>query len=84
MQTGDRLTYHPETIAAEMAHFGSAMARAMASVKQMQGEVTTAQSRKQSGTRAGEQERLARYNSNVAQAIALLQDVDTMQLPGIP
>jgi hypothetical protein len=38
MQTGDRLTYHPETAAAELAKFPAAVAQAQAAVNALNSE----------------------------------------------
>jgi alpha-glucosidase (family GH31 glycosyl hydrolase) len=69
-QTGDRLTYHPETISKELTHFHAILPQAIESVEKMR----KLQHKKQLDDRVTGKT-IARYDSNVAQATALLQDI---------
>ncbi len=80
MQTGDRLTYHPETISTELTHFHALLPKAIASVDKMRNAVTEEREKelaKQYGPnwQAEMKEKFERYNSNVAQAAALVNDL---------
>jgi len=80
MQTGDRLTYRPETAATELAHFQKELPKAIQQVDGMKNAITPEDQRKiakvlgknwQNSATAN----LANYRSEVARAIVQLQDV---------
>jgi alpha-glucosidase (family GH31 glycosyl hydrolase) len=70
MQTGDRLSYHPETASREIAHFQQILPQAVASVSDMLHAGNPSGDTRQPSPKA-----LARYKTNVAQATALMQDI---------
>jgi len=79
MQTGDRVGYHPETIAAEIAQRPQAFAKAVGSVQAM---VTVADSDEQVAKLLGSQnvkvqptpEQIARYRLLMHRALTQAQD----------
>jgi alpha-glucosidase (family GH31 glycosyl hydrolase) len=80
MQTGDRLSYHPETISKELGYFRAVLPQAITDVDKM-GAATAMHREQQQAQHLGGNFRgasrkvLARYDSNVIQAGALLQDI---------
>ncbi len=80
MQTGDRISYHPETIEKELAHFETVLPQAIASVDKMQQAGTMQQEKQQAQHLHGlwqhaSAQVLARYDTNVTKAGALLHDI---------
>ncbi len=70
MQTGDRLSYHPETISNELAHFRKVLPQAIAGVDRMLQAQHADDSFKPASASM-----LAKYDTNVAHAKALLRDI---------
>jgi alpha-glucosidase len=85
MQTGDRLTYHPETVSQELTHFHQELPKAIEDVHKMTTAITPADQEKIANI-LGENwqhsivAHLATYQSDVARATAQLQDVSTSPL----
>lgn len=82
MQTGDRLSYHPETISKELAHFHTILPQAIAIVNKMRQSSAMKHEKQQAQHLTGmwkeaSAKALAKYVNNVAAAAALLQDVQT-------
>ena len=80
MQTGDRLTYHPETVSQELTHFHQELPKAVDAVDKMKDAITPEDKTKIAKI-LGENwqhsivAHLATYQSEVARGIAQLQDV---------
>ncbi|HWF65746.1 MAG TPA: TIM-barrel domain-containing protein [Acidobacteriaceae bacterium] len=80
MQTGDRLTYRPQEIQKEMAHFRAVLPQALNSVEKMtapnQRNRSDVAKRLSSRWKGESSQIIARYDSNANRAAALLQDID--------
>ncbi len=82
MQTGDRLTYHPETVSQELTHFHAELPKAIAQVEKMKDVITPEDQQKIAKVLGGNWKHtitahLADYQSEVTRATAQLQDVTT-------
>jgi alpha-glucosidase len=82
MQTGDRLSYHPETVSDELTHFHSELPKAIADVNKMKTAITPADQEKIAkilGTNWQHSivAHLETYQSDVARGMAQIQDVST-------
>jgi alpha-glucosidase (family GH31 glycosyl hydrolase) len=82
MQTGDRLSYHPETVSDELTHFHAELPTAIADVIKMKTAITPANQKKIAhilGTNWQHSivAHLATYQSNAASGMAQMQDVST-------
>ena len=80
MQTGDRLSYHPEDALREVARFHATLAKAVADVTELTDAVSLRdqeQFEKRFGPdwKAVVQHKLATYQSQVGRAIVELQDI---------
>ena len=81
MQTGDRLSYHPETAAAELAHFQTALPQAIEKVHAMATAITPerqAELARKIGAKWQSdnlQQQMQGYQKDIARASAQLQDV---------
>ena len=84
MQTGDRLTYHPETVSQEIAHFHLELPKAIETVDKMKDAITPEDKTKIAKI-LGENwqhsiaAHLATYQSEVARGTTQLQDVSQPQ-----
>ncbi len=84
MQTGDRLTYHPERVSQEIAHFHLELPKAIETVDKMKDAITP-EDRTKIAKILGENwqhsiaAHLATYQSEVARGTAQLQDVSQPQ-----
>jgi alpha-glucosidase (family GH31 glycosyl hydrolase) len=81
MQTGDRLSYHPETVSQELTLFHAELPKAIAAVHRMKDAITPADQAKIAKILGQNWQhsitaQLANYQSEVARAIAQLQDVN--------
>ncbi|MGC1783973.1 MAG: TIM-barrel domain-containing protein [Acidobacteriaceae bacterium] len=85
MQTGDRLTYRPETVSQELTHFHAELPKAIAAVDAMKNAITPADQAKIASILGQNWQhsitaQLANYQSEVARATAQLQDVSASPL----
>lgn len=80
MQTGDRLTYHPEMISKEMAHFQAVLPQALASVEKMP-DAAAVEERQRLARQTDPtdqksmQAKFDQYNHDIAQAITQIEDI---------
>jgi alpha-glucosidase (family GH31 glycosyl hydrolase) len=82
MQTGDRLSYHPETVSDELTHFHAELPKAIADVTKMKTAITPTDQKKIANILGTNWQHsivahLATYQSNVASGMAQMQDVGT-------
>ena len=82
MQTGDRLSYHPETVSDELTHFHAELPKAIADVTKMKTAITPEDQKKIAeilGTNWQHSivAHLATYQGDVASGMAQMQDVAT-------
>ena len=82
MQTGDRLSYHPETISDELTHFHAEMPKAIADVNKMKTAITPADRVRIAKILGVNWQHsivahLATYQSVVQRGMAQIQDVET-------
>ena len=82
MQTGDRLSYHPETVSDELTHFHAELPKAIADVTKMKTAITPEDQKKIAeilGTNWQHSivAHLSTYQSDVAAGMAQMQDVTT-------
>jgi len=80
MQTGDRLTYRPDTVSEELTHFHAVLPQAMQQVEQMKGAITPADKTKIAKILGDNwqhsiEAQLSNYQSEVTRATAQMQDV---------
>ena len=81
MQTGDRLSYHPENVSAELVHFHNVLPQAIDKVNAMTAAITPVDQRKLARKLGGNwrsdrvQKRMEGYQAKVAIALAQLQDM---------
>jgi hypothetical protein len=85
MQTGDRLSYHPETVSDELTHFHAELPKAIADVNKMKTAITPADQKKIANILGTNWQHsivahLATYQSDVASGMAQIQDVSTSPL----
>ncbi|MHB1957963.1 MAG: TIM-barrel domain-containing protein [Acidobacteriaceae bacterium] len=85
MQTGDRLTYRPDTVSAELTHFHAELPKAIADVNKMKDAITPADRKKIAEILGANWQHsivahLATYQSDVARGMAQMQDVSTSPL----
>ncbi|HUZ05205.1 MAG TPA: TIM-barrel domain-containing protein, partial [Acidobacteriaceae bacterium] len=84
MQTGDRITYHPETVSQELTHFHVMLPQAIEHVNKMKDAITP-EDKKKIAKILGDnwqhsiEKQLANYQSEVVRATAQLQDVTPPQ-----
>ncbi|MGO8718200.1 MAG: TIM-barrel domain-containing protein [Acidobacteriaceae bacterium] len=77
MQTGDRLSYHPETAAAELTHFHAELPKALDDVRQLKDAFTPEDLKKIADTLGPDWKqsvRLAEYQDHIATATAQMED----------
>jgi alpha-glucosidase (family GH31 glycosyl hydrolase) len=80
MQTGDRITYHPETVSQELIHFHAVLPQAMSKVRGMKNAITQ-QDQDKLAKILGQnwqhsiKKQLSQYQDLVARATAQLQDL---------
>ncbi len=84
MQTGDRITYHPETVSHELTHFHAMLPQAIEHVNKMKDAITPEDKKKIAKILGNNwqhsiEKQLANYQSEVARATAQLQDVTPPQ-----
>jgi hypothetical protein len=82
MQTGDRLSYHPETVSDELTHFHEELPKAIADVTKMKTAISPADQKKIANILGTNWQHsivahLATYQSVVARGMAQMQDVST-------
>jgi alpha-glucosidase (family GH31 glycosyl hydrolase) len=80
MQTGDRLSYHPETVSDELTHFHAELPKAIADVTKMKTAITPTDQKKIANILGTNWQHsivahLATYQSDVASGMAQMQDV---------
>ncbi|MHB8354949.1 MAG: alkaline phosphatase family protein [Burkholderiales bacterium] len=77
MQTGDRLSYHPENVSAELVHFHNVLPQAIDKVHAMAAAITPGDQRKLGGNWRSDrmQKGMEGYQARVAITSAQLQDV---------
>lgn len=85
MQTGDRLSYRPDTVSDELTHFHAELPKAIADVNKMKDAITPADQKKIAEVLGANWQHsivahLATYQTDVARGMAQMQDVSTSPL----
>lgn len=80
MQTGDRLTYHPQTVSQELTHFHIELPKAIEAVDEMKNAITPEDQKKMNKHldnvwKHFTQTQLENYQNEVARAMAQLKEV---------
>ena len=90
MQSGDRLTYHPERAAAEITHYRQVLAQAQSQVQALTKGFSPEQMEK-IASRVGQdwksdaaKKKITEYNERVARAVAEIEDIGSGKVPSNP